>query len=148
MQALPEPMAAPASWLLDICHLDVNFAGFPCVSLYFLHRHVACHPVFVSFLLLYTLPLSLTSSCLSLNVTRLVRSFVIPDTCNFVLELDSESCSADGSQVVTYCGLPLPPILPRSTTCLLVPPAHEILHRHQIYLQTWIFQTKRRCWPD
>lgn len=56
-------------------------------------------------------------SCLSLNVTRLVGSRGAQDTCNFMLVLECESCSADGSEVVVSCGLPLPPILPRSTTC-------------------------------
>lgn len=113
---LPSRMA---SGYLDCLpyHVDVNSACFACVSLLSPQRRrlSSCLRFFSS---LYS-SLSHLISCLSLNVTRLVSSRGAQHTCTFVLVLDCEPCSADGSEVVAYCGLPLPPILlGRRPVCL------------------------------
>lgn len=100
--------SSPAAWLLDILPCRRKLCLFPmcCVSLLSPQRRClsSCLRFFSSSL--YSSLESHLISCLSLNVARLVSSRGAQDTCTFVLVLECESCSADGSEVVAYCGLP------------------------------------------
>lgn len=102
--------SSPAGPLLDI-YVDADTACPSRISRFSPQRRCLSRPVpsCLRFFLSWCPPLEILSHpCLSLSVTRLVSSCAASNTLALVPVLECESCSADGSEVVVYCGPPLP----------------------------------------